>query len=273
MVERIACFFTGGYTEAGGMQAFLEKINGKYEFKQYMPNKTKKRKGDAKVIQKELSGVTGEIFLRKVYDILENEKCRNEISQCKAILLADDLDGRFHGWSNEQVNAYKQTVIEKICQKLQKEMPVFFLYASPEIESWFVADWNNGFEAFITKSGFVSDVEVKAKQFFAHSLKIYVQDNILKEYCLEIEEYGFRNGKYYKLSDQLIEAVQTKVKESMIHISGVNKEYLKQIQESRELYYSKKGRGEWMLKNINPEIVAQECKRYFRPVYNEILDF
>lgn len=36
MVGKIACFLTCGYTEAGVMQSFLRKINGNYEFKQYL---------------------------------------------------------------------------------------------------------------------------------------------------------------------------------------------------------------------------------------------
>lgn len=47
MVDRIACFLTCGYTEAGAMQFFLKKMNDKYEYKQYLPNKTIKKKGDA----------------------------------------------------------------------------------------------------------------------------------------------------------------------------------------------------------------------------------
>lgn len=49
MVNRVACFLTCGYTEAGAMQYFLKKINGNYEYKQYLPNKTIKKKGDSKV--------------------------------------------------------------------------------------------------------------------------------------------------------------------------------------------------------------------------------
>lgn len=60
MVDRIACFLTCGYTEAGAMQFFLKKMNGKYEYKQYLPNKTRKKKGDPKSINLEISGLTGD---------------------------------------------------------------------------------------------------------------------------------------------------------------------------------------------------------------------
>lgn len=34
--NRIACFLTCGYTEAGAMQFFLRKVNDKFEYKQYL---------------------------------------------------------------------------------------------------------------------------------------------------------------------------------------------------------------------------------------------
>ena len=70
MVDRIACFLTCGYTEAGAMQFFLKKINDKYEYKQYLPNKTIKKKGDAKRLIPEISGLTGEALLEKIYNCL-----------------------------------------------------------------------------------------------------------------------------------------------------------------------------------------------------------
>ena len=58
MVERIACFLTCGYTEAGAMQSFLHKINDRYEFRQYLPNKTIKKKGTPKNISDAINGLT-----------------------------------------------------------------------------------------------------------------------------------------------------------------------------------------------------------------------
>ena len=98
MVERIACFLTCGYTEAGAMQFFLRKMTDKYEYKQYLPNKTRKKKGDAKTISSQISGLTGEALLEKVYSILEKHK--EEICTCKAILIEYYLDGKFYGWGD-----------------------------------------------------------------------------------------------------------------------------------------------------------------------------
>ena len=72
------------------MQFFLKRVNDKFEYKQYLPNKTRKKKGDPKVIDKEISGLTGEKLLEKVYDTLGRYK--DEFNRCKAILIEDDLD-------------------------------------------------------------------------------------------------------------------------------------------------------------------------------------
>lgn len=268
MVNRIACFLTCGYTEAGAMQFFLKKINKNYEYKQYLPNKPIKKRGYSKSIKSEFSGLTGEPLLEKIYEILVKHK--NEISSCKAILIEDDLDGRFYQKSEQEIEEYKNNIIAKVHEKLQKDLPVYFLFASPEIESWFIADWKNGFEFLYLDDGIVNDLERNAKMFFLHHLKQFIDKKILGYYSDRIEEYGWIDGKYVKLSDQIIEAIQTDVKEYIGTLQNVNSDHAKQIQESRDLYYSKKLHGDRMLRNIQPEIVASKCKIYFMDFYDKL---
>jgi len=49
----------------------LKKINDKYDYKQYLPNKTRKKKGDAKILNQDICGLTGDSLLEKIYEILE----------------------------------------------------------------------------------------------------------------------------------------------------------------------------------------------------------
>ena len=203
MVDRIACFLTCGYTEAGAMQFFLKKMNSKFEYKQYLPNKTIKKKGDPKSINSKISGLTGDALLEKIYSILE--KNRDEIGKCKAVLIEDDLDGKFHGYSDERI-------------------------------------------------------EVQ-----------YIENNVLKEYTENIEEYGWFLGKYIKLSDCIINAVQTEIKEYIQEMPNANKVYVNQIVASRDLYYSKKLHGDRMMRNIQPDTVAAKCRKYFGSTYNAIV--
>ncbi len=268
MVDRIACFLTCGYTEAGAMQFFLKKMNDKYEYKQYLPNKTIKKKGDAKRLTPEISGLTGEALLEKIYKILEKNK--DEISTCKAVLIEDDLDGRFYGWDDKRIKEYNDGIVDKVHEKLQNNVPVFILYASPEVESWFIADWSNGFQYLYSKSGVVTDIDQGTKIFFLHHLRDYIDKKVLKEYSKNIEEYGWFEDGYVKLSDRIICAIQTEVKEYIGKLQGVNSAYVKQLKESRDLYYSKKLHGDIMLRNIQPDIVAEKCRKYFAGTYNEI---
>lgn len=271
MVKRVACFLTCGYTEAGAMQFFLKKINSNYEYKQYLPNRTKKKKGDPKNISSSINGLTGDALLEKIYAIIE--KHSKEISEYDAILIEDDLDDRFYDWSEEKINMYNTNIKETICQKLGRSIPVFIVYAAPEIESWFIADWENGFKYLYCDTNQVDDIEVNARSFFVHHLKQYIEKEILKEYKDDLEKYGVFDGKYIKLSDELIKAIQFDSKEYIERLAGTNKEYVKQIVNSKSLYYSKKLHGDLMLRNILPENVAKECTYYFRNIFHKLQEF
>ncbi len=271
MVDKIACFLTCGYTEAGAMQALLRKINGRYDYKQCLPNKSVKKKGTPKVIDKRVNGLTGEKLLEKVYEIIKAHK--TDILGCKAIILEDDLDGRFYGWKEEQITDYKKTIIDKIHEILGQKIPVFILYAAPEVESWFIADWKNGFEYLYGCTGVIKDVESRAKLFFTHHLKQYIDVEILKEYANAVEDYGYFDGKYVKLSDQLKNGIQCGVKDYIAAIKGTNKDYVNQIVNSRDIFYLKSLHGNEMLKNISPEILADRCREYFALFYHDLHNF
>lgn len=223
------------------------------------------------MISSEISGLTGEALLEKIYAILEKHK--KEIVSCKAVLIEDDLDGKFYGMSEQEIRDYKKHIVQKVCKLLEKDMPVFILYASPEAESWFLADWNNGFGNVYSDAGCIHDVEAGARTFFVHHLKRYIEQNILMQYKDDIENYGFFDGTYYKLSEQLMNAIQVEVKDYIRELSHSNEDYIEQITSSRSLYYSKKLHGDKMLRNIVPEFVALKCRRYFAFTYKEIAEF
>lgn len=268
--NRIACFLTCGYTEAGAMQFFLRRMNDKFEYKQYLPNKTVKKKGDPKIIKEEISGLTGEKLLKKTYEILGKYKA--EFNQCSAILIEDDLDGRFHDQSEQEIQEYKANIVKQVRSILENEnMKVFLLFASPEAEAWFVADWEHGFK-LLYEGDLVNDLTLSERQFFVHQLKQYIDREVLKEYADDIEQYGFRDGVYYKLSDQLINIISSDLKEYLIDHKE-NPAYAKKIFESRHLYYSKKLHGDRMMKSILPEILEEQCRHFFRYTYHELVDF
>lgn len=252
------------------MQFFLQKINNQFEYKQYLPNKTIKKKGDPKNINDKISGLTGEALLKKIYEILEKHKV--EINACRAILIEDDLDGRFHGWTEDEISNYKTKIIEKVREILgNQNMRVFLLFASPEAEAWFIADWENGFGA-LYESKLITDLEYVERQFFVHQLKKYLDDEVLKEYKDDVEMYGYMEDEYYKLSDQIIRVIERDIKTYLLEHSE-NQDFAKKIATSRHLYYSKKLHGDRILKSIHPDKLEGKCRHFFRNTYLELMEF
>jgi len=253
MVRNIGCFITGGWTEAGAMSVFLKKINSNFEYVQCLPNKPKYKIG----LDEKSSGLTGESLISEIYRRMELFK--DEYCKFSAIIVEDDLDCRFQGKSDTEIIEYKDCICKRVTSILEKPIPIFFLYASPEIEVWFLCDWNNSF------------VKVYNDQFFCHRLKSYIDKSVVKEYWkIGIENYSGR-----KISDEIINAVANGVKDE------IQKEYeyksipenIRKILDDRGLYYSKKIHGDMMLKNINPEDLLEKCKVYFSPCYYSLNRF
>jgi hypothetical protein len=181
MVKKIACYITGGWTECGAMQSFLTKINSGFSYWQRCPNKPKGKKGLSPV----LSGLTGTNLLEYMYRDLE--KYSGEIKQCYAILLEDDLDGNFHNYSSEDIKEYYKRIQERVNKILGKEIPIFILYASPEIEAWFISDWENTFGS-VYKREYGGTLTAPENKYFSYRLLQYIKTDILKQYAVNIEE-------------------------------------------------------------------------------------
>lgn len=81
MVKRIACFFTGGFTESGALQYFIKKIDDNIVIKQFCPNNAMKRRGvnGQPNLVKKVSGLTGKALIKYVIagDESSKRKCKN----------------------------------------------------------------------------------------------------------------------------------------------------------------------------------------------------
>lgn len=266
-MNKIACFLTCGHTEAGAMQAFLRKINAAYDYRQWLPNKTVKKKGMPKKIDPMVNGLTGTTLIRKVMHLVEAHK--EELKGYVAILIEDDMDDRFVDWSDERINAYKKEIHDTICGILQCDIPVFFLYAAPEIESWFLADWNHSFGYVYGKCSIITDLDNATRIYFVHHLKQYIDKNIIKRYCQglsNIETFAEKttnDSNYLKLSELLADAVHHKVVSYIGNLPGCNEAFFEKIVASKDLYYSKSLHGDLMLREIEPTMVARYCRFYF----------
>lgn len=270
MVKRVACFFTCAYAESGGIQSFLRRINNTYDFQQCLPNKTIKKKGSPKIINQSINGLTGAKLLDKVYDILE--KKREDYSSFDGILIEDDLDDRFYGFSDKQISDYRCNIVDKIRLAVGVvDIPVYILFAAPELESWFIADWNNGFKYLCTKSNVFDDVSLSGREYFAIHLKKHIDDRILADKKDCIERFGHVDGCYVKLSEKIQEAFEIGVKNELSKVATTHN-IITEILGSKKIRYSKKLHGEIMLKNINPTVVAEKCPLYFREAYYSLAE-
>lgn len=281
MVRKVAVFFTGGFTESGALQHFLEKINPDMKLVQFCPNKQKKRRGTngKPHLDPQISGITGAGLLKHTYDYVG--KYREEINCYDAVLIEDDLDGEYAAERvpgdirtkfcdrTEQYKTHCNQVEKEIRERLQNpEMIVIQLYASPEIETWFLADWENSFGKVYGEMG-TNCLTREENMFFSNRFHTYVTKRILKQYSHDLERYGYFDGRYVKLSDELIVALRDGFKMELAEQEG---EYSAVISSKKELYYSKTVHGIWMLSQIEPKEVRKKCSLFFADGYEKILN-
>ena len=261
------------------MQEFLKRVNPNVNFKQFCPNKSKRRwtpglpLNAQPKIENNLNGLTGPALIKYINDYIDNHL--DELQEFDAILIEDDLDNRFfieqipgnpktkQIYKTDEFLLHCQQVAETIRAKLKKgiEFPVIQLYASPEIEAWFWEDWAHSFGC-IYGPQYTGILTSNENQFFENRFRTYSKDYIIKQYINNIEYYGFFDGIYYKLSDEFISALEGKFKESL---NNINNHLSKSIAGNKNLRYSKSTHGDLMLRNLSPEILKIHCPIFFAP--------
>ncbi len=280
MVKKLACFFTGGYTESGALSSFLKRINSDVIYDQRCPNKTRRRKGSALTpLKPEVSGLTGASLIAYMFDHLE--KYKDDLKDYDGVLIEDDLDGKFYSLANDdkreikivcrnsEYEAYINNLAARVRGILDKkeDFPVIQFHASPEIEGWFLADWNNSFGSIYGPKG-AKILQNSENGFFSNRFKIFVQDNILREYKECIELYGYFGGDYRKLSDEVIHGLSGDFKVNLSEDTS-NKLALS-IAYNKQLYYSKSLHGDMMLREILPGEVMRSCNIFFKGAYEQL---
>ena len=197
------------------------------------------------------------------------------LREYSGILIEDDLDDQYFlqdgtGRDYEKIEARKAEITAQFRSLLKKEdMPVIFLYALPEIEAWFCADWENTFGA--EYGGKLSEMNA----YFSITFKKYVDQYVLTERFsgVNIENYGFFNGQYKKMSDELIGAFQEyscqseKFKNNELFNKKING-----LISKNELRYSKREEGINMLRRLCPETVVSSCGHCFAGACNALRD-
>lgn len=284
MKKYVAGFFTGGYTELHELPEFFKKINPDLNIRQICPHTDKKSKQDilsrncATVqIDNSHSGLTGDALIEYICDFVKKEAFHRE--QYDAILIEDDKDDRFltitkdgHSEIDSVAwNTFKVDTSKKIHQAIREslsdsqddisDIPIIFFWAAPEIEMWMIADWSNGFGSIF------NDVSLHRKtiQQLEHEFKRTVNQTILTPYYQNaFEAYGYFNGHYVKLSEE--------IQHSIVAPDGFLPRVLPPESgfDYSSIRYSKKTTGGVLLSRILPQNVLTHCNFFFKEGYHEL---
>jgi len=232
-VTIVGYFCTGGYTEVGGIQYFLEKINPNIQWERCFPTALKPNPKFKRIDSapcSEHSGVTGNDLVQKMLERIRHPSFEHD-HRYDYILLIDDLDCRFYSKTNQDINEEIIDIAGQVEAALGRKVNFKALFASPEVEVWFVADWTESFGKEYPK--------------YQHRLRTIV-NRIIRNYISNIEQFGepLENGSCkYKLSEIIQNGFSSYVR------------------------YSKRINGGSMLKRIRPEVVERMCRIYFSDVY------
>ncbi len=192
-------FSGGGQSEVKGLIPFLENNFPCFKFTRMMPVRPKPGPKVGRKIQ--ALGKTGTSLRKQIRYRIEKTP---SFSKCDIILVLDDLDCRDPGNEKESF----QDIFSK--NPKTKSKKVFIAFAAPELEAWFIADWDKTFAQSADFRGFHNAIRhalsTKHKVSFSDP-ESFSQYDSAKKACQE------------KLSDQIIDAVAESARNRQITYS------------------------------------------------------
>ena len=242
------------------MKDFMKKINMNAEYIQLCPTRARRSKEEIKnrhTNQIRENGLTGEALIDFIVDFVGKKRFKEE--EYDALLIEDDKDDRFLSVQSDGTAVHDhdawtgfKTRVKNRLKELCPEMPVIFFYAAPEVETWFLADFEHSFGNVYVSSNQLSREQ---NQYFVTKFRKHIKKWILTEkYQNCIEQYGYFGGTYRKLSEEIQNALN-----EIDFLEDYTAESKRMI-----IRYSKKIQGEAMLRQIKPETVESHCNVYFR---------
>ncbi|MGC9525032.1 MAG: hypothetical protein ACP5D7_05775 [Limnospira sp.] len=269
-------FAGGGPPEYSGLVKLLQKSFHDYYFERQLPQLAQKPIGKANRNVPIIRATTGRDLLRAIAQKLTEILTRIEIEDrlekntlCDAILVIDDLDCRrwdgeichlvnstgFVNIKNHYINSVKDS-IENAKRKLNRNLitrlneakfdpQIIVGFASPEIESWIVADWGN----------------LKHRDFPKYRWR-KMRDWLIDEARIDFDDpeiYGDFNEDtgvcQFKISEQIVEA----------SIQATRRE----DDEIQYQPYTKGRHSSELLEMVTMEKVAEKCP-IFREMYRSL---
>ena len=217
-------FAGGGESEIRGLKPFLERCYKDHTFQRKSPIKWKP--GPRPHVMQGL-GWTGKGLSKQIEELLSNSLAGKE--RCDLILVIDDLD------CHDSVALRKLFVkaIESVdgAANIRK----YIGFASPELEAWIVADWDNT----IAQDSDFRGCHLKMRYWLS------TQKSVPFDSPETFSSFDQDRGSCReKLSDAIVE--------SSIHCSA-RERYSKAIHTAR------------FLQQISPEVVSQKC-----PIFREL---
>lgn len=146
LVIRVGYFATGGHTEVGGLQRFLDRIDARASMWRCFPAITKPGpKLGRPAPDPDDEGITGGDLVARMLRRLEKYHRPGMRDALDIVVLVDDVDCRFaigdRSFDPEQFGAWLVATTERVRAAAQKpDLPFIALLGCPEIEAWFVAD-------------------------------------------------------------------------------------------------------------------------------------
>jgi hypothetical protein len=234
---KIGYFCSAGYTETGGLDAVLRRVAPDVTWERCFPAVDKPAPKIGRPLPTPVaahSGVTGEALVKRIIDHFDDY----DALPYDAILIVDDADCRFCGLADDPAPGWRDAVVARLRgARRWVDRPVFVLFASPEVEAWLLADWNNTFARYYP------DVQV------------WMRRRLLALGLDDLERYGCpRRGSSCtrKLSEDLVAAIDV--------VDGATDPPPGPVPR-----YSKRTDGPWMLRCVDPDVVAAACAWLFAP--------
>lgn len=230
------------------------------------PTRSDERK-DVQEQRQSISGTTGERLREEMLAILGNYAHDYGEGSCDAILLIDDADCEF-----SNVEEWKETtdrLKEEITVRLGRSVPFYYLMESPEVEAWFLADWERSFGA---------ESVYRKIPGLLHQIRKYLKDDLLELAAWDELEWfgGPRKGDSCtrKISSIIQYAFELRPDGKLGELIERHQDLIQALANMSNpedrLAYSKDSHGGAMLGRIEPNTVASCCRDFFAPVYRQL---
>ncbi|MEC4853335.1 MAG: hypothetical protein SAJ12_20330 [Jaaginema sp. PMC 1079.18] len=229
----IGVFAGGGEAEVEGLIKFLKRNFPQKNFERYLPIRKKKPKPNK---QTRGYGHTNESLIVQIQETLI-QAIDNNPNFCESILILDDLDCR-------NVQTQRSNFLQSIANIDEcREIDVFVGFASPEIEAWIVADWDNS---------------------IARHPDFRRRHNRMRHWLSTQRNVNFRKPESFSEYDPQKDCCSEKLSKALIEST----QFLEDRKKNFPIY-SKGSHTPDLLLMVEAEIIQQRCPE-FRQMYNHL---